>query len=287
FVLGRDAGPYGRIARVLAGAWLVLAGVSQVAHDGLGLVEVAELLGYALAAALLYLAATYLFGVRTLTRLNTWTASALLLLPVMVVYALSAVAVPRPLLAGLYAYVGVSVLLIGMVGYGGCEIVGLPVILLRRRYVVYCALNAIDAAERPLTHGPGRSAHRVAGLLAVVAGAYYFLLQPLFGLLGVRVPFAPRWGVLLLLPAIAVLARQAWRERHVAGWTAGARDRGIGTLALAANAVGILVFGSVLYVYFVLTAAVFLTGVVQGIRQAVCRGAPEPDTETLSHDPGR
>lgn len=269
FVLGRDAGPYGRIARALVGVWLILAGAGIARRGGFGTLDAVTLAGYTVGAVLLYTAVTYLLGERLLTRLNPWTGTALLLLPVVTLTALSVILpIPATLLAATYLYVGLSVLLIGVVGYGGCEIVGLPVVLLRRRYTVYCAFNAIDAAERPLTHGRHGPAERAAALLALLGGLYYFLLQPLLDLLDVHLPLSSRWGAVLLLPAIGVLAWHAWQEHRVDGWAGAARDRGVGAVALAANAVGIAAFGSVFFVYVALTAVVFLTGVVQGLRQA-------------------
>lgn len=284
FVLGRDAGPYGRIARILVGAWLILAGVGQATRGGFGIIDAVELAGYTVGAVLLYTAVTYLLGERLLTRLNPWTATAMLLLPVVALTALSVILpVPATLLAALYLYVGLSIVLIGIIGYGGCEIIGLPVVLLRRRYTVYCAMNAIDAAERSLTEGRRGPAERAAALLALFAGLYYFLLQPLVDLLGIELPLSSRWGVVLLLPAIGILAWHAWREHRGTGWAGVARDHGIGSLALAANAAGIVAFGSVFFVYVILTAAVFATGVVQALRQA--RGMRHARTASFAaHD---
>lgn len=273
FVLGRDATTYGRIARALAGAWLVLAGIAETARGDpdqwLGLGEVVQLLAATAAASLLYTAVTLAIGDRVLPRLNPWTATALLLIPVIALYGLSAaVDVPPPLLGGMFVYVGLSLLLIAATGYGGCEIIGLPAVVLRRRYTVYCAMNTIDAAERPFTRSR-TTARLAAGVPAVVAGVYYFVGQPLlYDVLGLRPPFDPRVGAVLLLPAIAVLTRQAWSGLRADRRSPDARSHLVGAAALTANAAGILVFGSVFYLYATLTALIAVIGLVKGVQQA-------------------
>jgi len=53
------------------------------------------------------------------------------------------------------------------IGYGGCEIAGIPTLVLRRRYTLYCLFNSADLAERAL-----RDRSRwVAGVLGVVTFA--------------------------------------------------------------------------------------------------------------------
>ncbi|MQA85763.1 MAG: hypothetical protein GEV03_14365 [Streptosporangiales bacterium] len=271
-VLGRDMGPFGRIVRALTGAWLVLAGVSLALDGGVGVGEVAKIAGYVVAATVLYTAALHLLGERVLAWLNPWTATSVLLAPIVVLAGIDLlVAVPAALFAGLYFYVGLSLLVISVTGYGGCEIVGVPVVVLRRRYVVYCALNAVDAVERPLSGGPRKTARLVAGLLAVAAGVYYFLLQNLLDILGVPAPFDPRWGVLLLLPAIGVLGREAWTATRTVGWADAppdARSQALGAIALAITAAGIMVFGSVFFVYITLTGVIMVGGIVAAVQQA-------------------
>ncbi len=48
-------------------------------------------------------------------------------------------------------YIGISFILQWRIGYGGCEVVSIPIILLRRRYVTYCVpLVALDAMEKKI-----------------------------------------------------------------------------------------------------------------------------------------
>lgn len=272
FVLGRDVGVYGRIARVLAGAWLVLAGVEQVIGAGVGLVDAAEVIGYLVAVTLFYTVVMYALGERVFARLNPWTGTTLLLIPIVTVTVLDvATELPLALPAAVYVYVGLSHVLIGIAGYGGCEIVGLPVVVLRRRYTVYCAMNALDAAERPLTSKTSPLAQLVAGIPALLGGIYYFLLQSLLYLLDVPVPFDSRWPVLLFLPAIGMLTAATWMGVRSTGWpaaSAATRSYGLGATGLATTAAGILVFGGILFAYAMLTAVIFAGGIAAAIRQA-------------------
>ena len=53
-------------------------------------------------------------------------------------------------------YIGVSFILQWRIGYGGCEVVSIPIILLRRRYVTYCIpLVALDAVEKKIVDSFG------------------------------------------------------------------------------------------------------------------------------------
>jgi hypothetical protein len=41
-----------------------------------------------------------------------------------------------------------------VIGYGGCEVVGIPTLILRRRYRIYCAFSGADLVERRLQAQP-------------------------------------------------------------------------------------------------------------------------------------
>lgn len=199
-LLGRDIGPVGRVTRMLGGGWLVLAGVRMLT-DGprLGPGDAITGVDTVLAFTVLYIGLVHGLGDRVLTRLNPWTATSLLLTPILALSVATAfVDLPRALIAGAYGYVGGSLLLISIAGYGGCEIIGIPEVLLRRRYPVYCPLNAVDAVERPFRRNVHRTADRIAGVLALLAGIYYFLLQSVLAMLDVHPPIDSRWGVVLL-----------------------------------------------------------------------------------------
>ena len=52
---------------------------------------------------------------------------------------------------GYNLYIGVSLLVQAAIRYGGCEVLGIPTLFLRRRYAVYCVFNATDVVELLLT----------------------------------------------------------------------------------------------------------------------------------------
>src|SRR2546421_5312655 len=56
--------------------------------------------------------------------------------------------------SGVALYVAGSLLLAAAMAYGGCEVAAIPALIFRRRLVVYCPFNAVDAAER--SPGGGR-----------------------------------------------------------------------------------------------------------------------------------
>jgi hypothetical protein len=222
-----------------------------------------------------YTAAVYILGERIFIRLSPWTSTALLLLPVAVVIGLALVIrMPAGLVAGAFGYVGISLLVIAAIGYGGCEIVGIPALVLRRRYVMYCALNTIDAAERQIARdrGPART---IAGLLALAAGIYYFLVQNILSIVVVHLPFNDRWITLLILPAIAVMARDALTGVRTPGHRRTARQPAIAAAALAATAAGIAISGGLSVVYAALSVFILAGGIAAATRPgAGSRRAP-------------
>jgi hypothetical protein len=61
-------------------------------------------------------------------------------------------------------------------GYGGCEIIGIPTLFVRRRYTVYCAMNGGDFVEHWLVKQPAPvrwslSVLAFAGVIALMGGA--------------------------------------------------------------------------------------------------------------------
>jgi hypothetical protein len=47
-------------------------------------------------------------------------------------------------------YVTVSIVVVVFVRYGGCEVVGIPALLVRRRHVVYCPWNTVDLVDKAI-----------------------------------------------------------------------------------------------------------------------------------------
>lgn len=158
--IGYDLGRVGRWARVGSGL-LIAAGAA--ASTVIGLDEVAEpgafllqMLVYLAAITVAYLLAYLLLGERLFARANPWLNTLILVGPALLIaywnltleYALGA-ELPAPLVVAMLAYVAASFLIQAAIGYGGCEVVALPILVFRRRYVSYCLpIVMIDAAER-------------------------------------------------------------------------------------------------------------------------------------------
>ncbi|MPZ27437.1 MAG: hypothetical protein GEV12_13755 [Micromonosporaceae bacterium] len=282
--LGRDLGPVGRLARVVAGLASLGLGGWLATEDGLTAVDVAAIGGYVVLIAGFYLAATAVLGRRLLARISPWTATTLFLTPVVVLALLPGV--PNNLRAAIFIYYGVSLLLIAAIGYGGCEVVGIPMAVLRRRDVVYCPLNAIDAVERPLAQVPHRPTALVAGGLVAAAGV----------LLGVD-EFAPdgggwlpvdaRWAAVLLLPAIVVLGRLAWLARADGESPSPGRRTGsvLGVVTLAAAAVITAVTGSVSLFFTAVLALMLVGGVVAALWRVAAAGRRRTASSATNHGP--
>lgn len=177
FVIGRDLGPAGRVVRILAASLNLAAAASAAGLMGtltpLGLVVMALTFVIASIAYTLLVAA---LGPRLLSRIDPWLAAIVVVLPLAVVFAFPGV--PAPITVGLFGYIGVSQLVQAAIGYGGCEVVGIPTLVLRRRYTVFCALNAADAMEdwfatqaRPVRWALALVAFGVATSLGLVAEA--------------------------------------------------------------------------------------------------------------------
>ena len=166
FVIGRDIGGAGRVVRVLAGllnlaaALSILSFMRPVTAADLGQVALATA-----AVAAVYTIVMATVGERLVARMDPWLAALALVLPLAIVFLLPFV--PDAITVGAFTYIAISQFVQAAIGYGGCEIVGIPTLILRRRYTVYCALNGADLVERWL-----RNQQRwVAWVLAILAFA--------------------------------------------------------------------------------------------------------------------
>jgi len=163
--VGRDLLPGGRAVRLLAGLLFLtsVAGGLQTGAAGplswrtFGLVVFV----FALAAAGYTLLVSVL-GERVLVRTDPWLGAIVLYAPLAAIVSLPFA--PGWTAVGASLYIGVSLVVEAIIGYGGCEIAGIPALVLRRRYTIYCLFNSADLAERALR---GRS-RWVAGVLGLV-----------------------------------------------------------------------------------------------------------------------
>lgn len=183
-VMGRDAGTGGRIVRVLAGAaaltHLVTTKVTEQSA-GENLVSVTTTAGLAVA----YTVALALLKPR-LTKgssrgLSGWPGGALLLLPLLIYP--TGVLPDGPAL-GVALYTELSVLIAGLIGYGGLELAVLPALVLGFRPVLYGPFNAVDLAERGMRRRWYGPASQAGGLLAVTGLGYFWIVPPLAAMNG-------------------------------------------------------------------------------------------------------
>ena len=198
FVIGRDIGRAGRLVRVLAGLLNLLAALSilslmrPVTGADLAAVAVA-----ALATAAAYTVVIAIVGDRLLARLDPWLAALVVVAPLAVLFVLPFV--PDAVTVGAFLYVAVSQFVQAAIGYGGCEIVGIPTLVLRRRYTVYCALNGADVVEQRLRGRP----RWMGWLLALLAFAVTMALGFAAETIGKAAGFFGAYIVFLVIGFIA------------------------------------------------------------------------------------
>jgi hypothetical protein len=161
--VGRDLLPVGRLMRFVAGAGLIAAAILT----GFQLVSSPGQIGLAIAAllvsALAYTGLTWLVGDRLFARVGPWLSAIVLVAPATLILFF----IPTAAIVGYDAFLGVSMLAQAAIGYGGCEILGIPTLALRRRYTVYCAMNGGDFVERGL-RGQAPAARWALTLLAFI-----------------------------------------------------------------------------------------------------------------------
>ncbi|AWZ04404.1 MULTISPECIES: DUF6410 domain-containing protein [unclassified Streptomyces] len=178
-VLGRDAGPGGRIVRVLAGALALTHLITTKVPErstGENLVAVTTAVGIAVAftVALALLKPRLTKGISR--GLSGWPGGALLLLP-MLIYPIGVL--PDGPALGVALYTELSVLIAGLIGYGGLELAALPTLALGFRPVLYGPFNAVDLAERGMRKSRYGRASQAGGVLAIIGLGYFWTVPPL------------------------------------------------------------------------------------------------------------
>ena len=143
--LGRDVGAVGRWFRLIVGGSLsgfVLYHVAQAST----VTEVGELALYFAATLSAYMAAEFLLGERLLSKVTAWQRTAILLGPLVVIFAFQLG--PQVFHHALLLYFGVSLVFSFFMRYGGCEVMAIPGLIFGSRHTVYCPLNVVDAVEK-------------------------------------------------------------------------------------------------------------------------------------------
>ena len=166
--VGLDVGFVGRWSRLVWGLLILTPIVYDVStrSDLLGsgdfyLQAALYLVGITAAYVLVYWA----LGERFFATANPWVNTAILVGPAFMVAwwpilfaPVTGIEIPEALALGMGIYVGISFILQWRIGYGGCEVVSIPIILLRRRYVTYCIpLVALDAVEKKVVNSRAES----------------------------------------------------------------------------------------------------------------------------------
>jgi hypothetical protein len=154
FTIGYDVRIVGRLVRLVGGLIpLILIVMDITILDNpipkiTPIILLRDTVFYLIAVGAAYAVLYYILSDRFLDwlgRVNPWIPTAILVGPPLIVAALSLG--PDAFRLGLGAYVAASAILAAAMSYGGCEVVALPALLLKRRHVVYCPYNIVDAME--------------------------------------------------------------------------------------------------------------------------------------------
>jgi len=98
-----------------------------------------------------YILYTILMGNRVLTKVNPWIGALVMDWPLLVIWIVvlgHLPDIPPPVILAVFLYFGTSLIISGVVKYGGCEVVTIPGLILRRRYDVACIMfSPIDWLE--------------------------------------------------------------------------------------------------------------------------------------------
>lgn len=172
FTIGYDLGTVGTWVRILIGVVAFAALVTiDLASDGVGAGFLAGVLAYFVGILAIYTVVYLLLAPRILPKLNPWVSTVLFYGPVLVLPYVDSL--PGTFRVALSIYVTVSIVVVVFVRYGGCEVVGIPSLIVGRRYVVYCPWNTVDLVDKAIEDSPwtdrlqGRGV-RMAGVVVAV-----------------------------------------------------------------------------------------------------------------------
>jgi len=200
--VGRDLLPVGRAVRLVAGLALLAATVLSSLQFG----DSPGLLGGIAAVFVVctvgYTALVWLLGERLFSGGDPWLLAILLVAPALVLFPF-----PVQLAIGYDAFLGISMVAQAAIAYGGCEIMGLPTLFVRRRYTVYCAMNGGDVVEHWLLAQP--TALRWALTILAFAG-----VTVLMGTASATGPKALLLGYLIFLVVGFVVSRAIRATSH-------------------------------------------------------------------------
>ncbi|GGQ80872.1 DUF6410 domain-containing protein [Couchioplanes azureus] len=267
-VTGRDAGPGGRAFRILAGATGLVPIIVKLDGAGAVLAGIAWLVVVAAAfVGIVALLRPWLDGSRERV-LSPWTGSAILLLPLM---AYPFGLIPEGPAVGVRLFTDGSVLLAGLIGYGGLEMAALATLVLRTRPRLYSQYNVVDLVENAPERAQRRPLARAASTLGILAFSWYWIVPNLVvegsPLHGAKETTERLDGVVALVIAGVALLLLAARVTTTTGRTA---------WALAALLVFFAAGAAVGAMPDALYAVIILTGAVVAVAAAVRPRASRP-----------
>lgn len=136
----------GRTLRLLLGAILV---VSLIPGNPGIITQPFGVLANLILVVIFYVAFTFLLGQKLLPRINPWLGAVIMDLPLLLLFFPQ---VPNLLKFGIVLFFGLSLIVAGLVKYGGCEVTLIASLILRKRYNVACIVfSPIDWLELKLS----------------------------------------------------------------------------------------------------------------------------------------
>ncbi len=219
FRIGSGVGVVGRWFRLFIGLYyvvfMVLRPILLEPMSSADLLPFVANVGLNLALiAAIYFAVFWAIGELVLSRMNPWTGTLVFLGTPTLLFVLGVL--PPAVGVALGLYISLSLIATFFMRYGGCEVVALPSLLLRRRYTMYCPYNALDAVERAVSLDVADHRERVATVLSlaivVLIGGSFALIEveQVLGRYGIAFDLDNRWAFLLLFP-ILHLSRIGWK----------------------------------------------------------------------------
>ena len=143
---GIRARPVGRVVRLLMGGLLTIH--VPVSHlMGASPLLTVQVAGVVIGLVAFYALVTVLIS-KFVPTINPWLGAVLAVTPVLLVFLMGGL----PVRHGVVLFLGVSLLLTGIRGDGGCEVMTLPGMLLgKRTHLVCIVLSPLDWVEEKLT----------------------------------------------------------------------------------------------------------------------------------------
>ena len=146
FTLGLSAGLLGRWTRLILGGFMLVYVIFLLITNQPSLGFYGEAALYFVGVFGAYLVAHYYLGERFFARVNPWITTLILVGPPVVMMVFQLGPVTYQLAFSLYA--SISLIFNFFMSYGGCEVVAIPSLIFRRRYVVYCPWNVVDVVDK-------------------------------------------------------------------------------------------------------------------------------------------